>query len=135
MDKEKNGKEKERNKNTSHCLKVYRQMNRHTRYIEYERNQGKTVLFDERYIQDTGKSTLIENVIAARKIHIALNQALEQLPDDEAQIIDECFFLSEKVNYTKLAEKHGVSRQAYTQRKDRILKKLKKLVISNYKKL
>lgn len=123
------------NKKTSLVLSEYRQMCRRTTYIEYEQSKGRTVRFDERYVQDVRKSNLVEDIIAARNIHIALNKALEQLADDEAQIINECFFESERVNYTKLAQKHGVSRQAYSQKKNRILKKLKGLVISYYNEL
>lgn len=135
MDKENNANEKERNKNTSHFLKLYRQINRRTRYIVYERNRDKTVLFDERYTRDVSKSAVIEDVIKARNLHIALNKALAELPPHEYQIISECFFESNKPNLTKLSEKHGITRQVYTRKRDRILVKLRRLVISHYEEI
>ena len=121
------------NNDTPLILTEFKQMNCHTRYIVYERNRGRTVRYDDNYIQDSGKSVLIEDIITARNIHIALNKALAELSPDEYRIISECFFESNnKPNLTKLAKKHGISRQAYTSKRDKILIKLKSLVISHY---
>lgn len=114
-------------------------MDRQTRYIINERDGGKgrrkVVKFDERYMQDQSSPTLVEDIIIARNMHIALYRALADLTAEEDQIITECFFEETRVNYTKLAKKHGISRQAYCQRKKKILKKLKLLVISYYEEL
>ena len=112
-------------------------MDRHTRYIIFERDTGKgrrkVVSFEERYMQEQSSPTLIEDLIRARNMHIALNRALSELTPEEDEIITECFFEKVKVNYTKLAKKHGITRQVYCRKKKRILQKLKKLVISYYK--
>lgn len=122
------------NEHTQKFQRKVQQMDRHTRYLLHERDNGKgrrkVVSFDERYMQSS--STTIEDLITARKMHIALNRALSELTAEEDEIITECFFEGTKVNYTKLAKKHGISRQAYCQRKKKILKKLKSLVISYY---
>lgn len=119
--------------------KRLQKMDRHTRYVLYERDSGKgrrkVVRFDERYMQSQSSPTLVEDIIAARNMHIALNQALTDLTAEEVQIISECFFEGAKVNYTKLAKNHNISRQVYCRKKNRILNKLKELVISYYNKL
>lgn len=120
------------NKENPHILKELKSMNRQTKYILVDRNRGKTVRFDDRYTRDISKSDVIEDVIKAKNLHIALNKALAELPPHEYQIISECFFESNKPNLTKLSKKHGITRQAYTRKRDRILVKLKKLVISHY---
>lgn len=113
-------------------LKECKKMARRERYL-YERDKGRLVRFDDSYTIDKTKSTLVEDLITARNIHTALHKALAELTADEYIIIDECFFSGyDKVNYSKLAEKHGISRQAYTRKLNRILKKLKKLFISYY---
>lgn len=112
-------------------LKECKKMARRERYL-YERDKGRLVRFDDNYTIDKIKSTLIEDLITARNIHTALNKALAELTVDEYTIIDECFFSNNKVNYSKLAKKHGISRQAYTKKLNRILKKLKKSFISYY---
>lgn len=135
-------KDKTENEN-SLILTEYKKMARRERYL-YERDKGRLVAFDDRYTQDSNtKNTFIEDLITTRNMHRALDKALRDLTPNEYIIIDECFFdgdnLEEdknhkkKVNYTKLAEKHGITRQAYKKRLDGILKKLKTLVISYYK--
>ena len=122
---------------TYNLQKKIQQMNRRTRYVLNERDYGKGkrkfIKFDERYIQQD--PMLVEDVISSRYLHIALNQALAELTADENEIITECFFESEKVNFTKLAKKHKVSRQAYCRKEKRILQKLKKSVVFHYNKL
>lgn len=119
--------------------KKLRQMNRHTRYLLHERDGGKgrrkVIGFDERYMQDESSSTLIEDMIIARNIHLALDRALSELTAEEDQIITECFFEGEKVNYTKLAKEHGVSRQVYCRKRKHILLKLKKSVMLHYEQI
>ena len=143
MDDKKN---KNKNENESSLiLTEYKKMTRRERYL-YERDKGRLVLFDDRYTQDSRtKNTFVEDLIITRNMHKALDKALRDLTLDEYIIIEECFFdggnLEEdknhkkKVNYTKLAQKHGISRQAYTKKRDSILKKLKELVIYYYKEL
>ena len=123
------------NKENPHILKELKSMNRQTKYIFVDRNRGKTVRFDDRYTRDISKSDVIEDVIKAKNLHIALNKALAELPLHEYQIILECFFESNKPNLTKLSKEHGITRQAYTRKRDRILVKLKKLVISHYEEI
>lgn len=123
------------NKENPHILKELKSMNRQTKYILVDRNRGKTVRFDDRYTRDISKSDVIEDVIKAKNLHIALNKALAELSSHEYQIISECFFESSKPNLTKLSQKHGISRQVYTRKRDRILVKLKKLVISHYEEI
>lgn len=121
--------------NPPFSLKNLKQMNRRTRYINYERDSGKgrrkIEKFEDGYTRDPSSDILIEDLIAARNMHIALDKALQDLSADEYEIISECFFEG-KVNYTKLAKKHGITRQAYTKKLKHILKMLKKLVISYY---
>lgn len=116
--------------------KKVRQLDRQSRYILFERDNGKgkrkVISFDEQYMQDQSSPTLIEDMIIARDMHLALDRALAELTAEENQIITECFFESEKVNYTKLAKKHGVSRQVYCRKRKRILLKLKKTVMLHY---
>lgn len=123
------------NKENPHILKELKSMNRQTKYILVDRNRGKTVRFDDRYTRDISKSDVIEDVIKAKNLHIALNKALAELSSHEYQIISECFFESSKPNLTKLSQKHGISRQVYTRKRDRILVKLKKLVVSHYEEI
>lgn len=115
------------------------QMDRRTRYVLYEKDGGKgrrkIIGFDERYMQDEGSPTLIEDMIIARDMHLALDRALAELTAEEDQIITECFFEGEKVNYTRLAKKHGVSRQVYCRKLKRILLKLKNSVILHYEQI
>ena len=116
--------------------KKLQQMNRRTRYLLHERDNGKGrrkfIGFDERYIQDESSLMLIEDMIIARDMHLALDRALAELSIEEEQIITECFFEGERVNYTKLAKKHGISRQVYCRKRKRILQKLRKSVITHY---
>ncbi len=113
-----------------------RQLDRRSRYILHERDNGKSrrkvIGFDERYMQDKSSPTLIEDMITARDMHLALERALSELTAEEDQIITECFFEGERVNYTKLAQKHGISRQVYCRKRKRILLKLRKSVILHY---
>ena len=95
------------NKENPHILKELKSMNRQTKYILVDRNRGKTVRFDDRYTRDISKSDVIEDVIKAKNLHIALNKALAELSSHEYQIISECFFESSKPNLTKLSQKHG----------------------------
>ena len=118
-----------------HILKELKSMNRRTKYILVDRSRGKMVRFDDRYIRDVSKPAVIEDVIKAKNLHIALNKALAELSSHEYQIISECFFESSKPNLTKLSQKHRISRQVYTRKRDRILVKLKKLVISHYEEI
>lgn len=118
--------------------KKVRQLDRQTRYILHEREGGKgrrkIIGFDERYMQEKSSPTLIEDMITARDMHLALDRALAELTAEEDQIITECFFEGErvKVNYTKLAKKHGISRQVYCRKRKRILQKLRESVITHY---
>ena len=95
--------------------KKLQQMDRRTRYVLHEKDGGKgrrkVIGFDERYMQDESSPTLIEDMITARDMHLALDRALAELTAEEDQIITECFFEGENVNYTRLAKKHGISRQ------------------------
>ncbi len=119
--------------------KKLQQMNRRTRYVLYERDNGKgrrkVIEFDERYMQDESSLMLIEDMIIARDMHLALDRALAELPIEEEQIITECFFEGERINYTKLAKKHGISRQVYCRKLKRILLKLRKSVILHYEQI
>ena len=85
------------NKENPHILKELKSMNRQTKYILVDRNRGKTFRFDDRYTRDISKSDVIEDVIKAKNLHIALNKALAELPLHEYQIILECFFESNKL--------------------------------------
>ena len=82
------------NKENPHILKELKSMNRQTKYILVDRNRGKTVRFDDRDIRDVTKPAVIEDVIKAKNLHIALNKALAELPPHEYQIILECFFVT-----------------------------------------
>ena len=75
------------NKENPHILKELKSMNRQTKYILVDRNRGKTVRFDDRDIRDVTKPAVIEDVIKANNLHIALNKALAELPPHEYQII------------------------------------------------
>ncbi len=114
---------------------ILKQMDRNTRYLLYEkeRGQGKVrrefVRFDERYIRSP---VSVEEMINRKNKRAALSRALTELSADENEIISECFFDSIKINFTKLGKKHGITGQAYKKRLDRVLIKLKKLVISYY---
>ena len=123
-------------KNPQNLQKKLQQLDRRSRYIIYERDKGKGKRrfekFDDRYTQKDGTVVLIEDLITARNMHIALDKALADLEDDEYQIILECFFEGKKPNFTKLGKKYGITRQAYSKRRKNVLKKLKKLVISYY---
>lgn len=116
-------------------LKEYKRMARRERYL-YERDKGRLVRFDDKYITSNAHNEFIEDLIIAKNMHIALNKALNDLSEDEYKIISECFYESGKrINYSKLAKRHGISRQGYTQNLKRILKKLKRLVVYYYNKL
>lgn len=108
----------------------YRKIKRRETYL-YEKDKGRLIKFDEAYIT-TGTSNTIEDFISKRNLHRALLQALKELDEVEYEIIQECFFADEKLNYSKLSKKHSVSKQAYTKKVKRILAKLKRLITLYY---
>lgn len=106
-------------------LKDYTQkVTREERYYFYEKNRGRLIHLNENFYAD--RSADIEETIRKQRIHKALVLSLNELNDLERQIIDECFF-GEKVTYTELASRHGVTRSVYMRKVDRILKKLRVL--------
>ncbi len=108
----------------------YRKMQRRETYL-YEKDKGRLIKFDEAYIT-TGTPNTIEDFISKRNLHRALVKALKELNEIEYEIIQECFFDCEKLNYSKLSKKHSISKQAYTKKVKRILIKLKKLITLYY---
>ena len=88
----------------------YRKMQRRETYL-YEKDKGRLIKFDEAYIT-TGTTNTIEDFISKRNLHRALVQALKELNEIEYEIIQECFFTDEKLNYSKLSKKHSISKQA-----------------------
>lgn len=111
------------NKNTGKC-------NSRETYL-YEKDKGRLIRFDEAYIT-TGTPNTIEDFISKRNLHRALAQALKELNEIEYEIIQECFFTNEKLNYSKLSKKHSISKQAYTKKVKRILAKLRNLITLYY---
>lgn len=83
-------------------------------------------------IEDTVEYSLdkkAERFEMNRKIS-ALKKALLDLSDGERQMIKECFFFKgRKLPYKVLAEQYGITRQAYCKRLDKLLAKLKPMVI------
>ena len=116
MDNNKNNREYHQN-----FQQKVQQMDRHTRYIIFERDTGKgrrkVVSFDERYMQEQSSPTLIEDLIRARNMHIALNRALADLTPEEDEIITECFF--EKPESVKLSKVQNGKQDLKTQRPKR----------------
>ena len=109
--------------------KEVKKMTRRERYL-YEREKGRIVVFDERYI---GSSELVEDIINGRNLMTALRKALQLLNENEYQIIYEIFFESNrKPNYTRLAQRHNISRQCYCRKVSRILLKLRQLIADFY---
>ena len=60
--------------------------------------------------------------------------AIQSLPEDERQLINDLFFLDKRKSEQEIASSVGVSKQAINKRKEKILKKLKKLVVMPLKK-
>lgn len=60
----------------------------------------------------------------------ALKKALSDLSNDERQMIRECFYFDGKKRppFKCLAQRYGISRQAYCKRLDKLLVKLKPIV-------
>lgn len=122
-------------KTASDIPEILKQMDRDTRYLLYEKDRGhgkvcrEFVRFDERFIRSP---ISVEEMINRKNKRVALFKALSEMSGEENEIISECFFDNIKVNYTKLGRKHGITGQAYKKRLDRVLIKLKKLVISYY---
>lgn len=109
------------------------EMKKHARREQYlyERDKNRVIQFNDEVCADS--KSIIEDVINTRNLHIALKQSLDKLSDNEKQIIFEVFFESSaEPNYTKLAERHGVSRQCFTRKLNRILAKLKVLINNCY---
>lgn len=111
---------------------VKRYMKRCDDKDEYYRNvvAKRFINYDdylEEYISDVEDT--IEYSLDRKSEIIALKKALKNLSDSERQIINECFFFEgKKPTYTDLAKKYGISRQAYTAKLDRLLKRLKTIV-------
>ncbi len=124
--------------NSHLILKDYKKrVKRQERYYLYERDKrrlikckGKVIKFDDSYIFDI-KAESVDEIIRKQHMHQALMSALKELTDFEQQIIDECFF-TDKKTYTELSKSHNISRQAYTKKLHRILKKLRTLIESYY---
>lgn len=71
----------------------------------------------------------VESIIEKTELLNALRFALDQLSEEEQQIIAENFFFSKKKPIqAKLAQKYGITRQAYAKRLKKILKKLKRII-------
>lgn len=110
-------------------LKEYKQkVARAERYYFYEKDKGRLIHLNENYYAD--KSADVVETIQKQHLHKALMVALGELSDMERQIIDECFFEenSEKVTFTELAKRHGISRPVYKRKLGRILDKLKEFI-------
>lgn len=132
-------KEDDKEKIPPQIISEYRKMLRREIYLS-ERDRGRLVRFDDRYTQGS-KHEFLEDLIIAEHMHIALNKALNDLPDNEYEIISDCFFVADErfvkkdsgePNYSALAKKYGVTRYIFIQKLKRILKKLKKLVVLYY---
>ena len=101
---------------------LQRQMDRHERYMtERDISHGVTKL-------DGKTSSLketVEQVLLERQLKAALWYALSHLSPPEFDIVEEYFFLREPSETLEiLGARHGISRQAYSARLKRILKKL-----------
>lgn len=72
----------------------------------------------------------VEALYEKRQLHTALYKALKELSAEELQIINECFFFVgiKRQPYKTLAQIHGISRQAYCKRLDKILAKLRVII-------
>ena len=83
-------------------------------------------------IEDTVEYSLDKKseLLELNKRITALNKALSDLSDSERQMIKECFFFEgKKLSYKDLAEQYGITRQAYCKRLDKLLAKLKPMVL------
>ncbi len=112
-------------------LQELKKFDRRVKYL-YERDKGRLLRYDDAYISD--KSATVEDLIDKKNLHISLQKALNKLSDTEYQIIQECFFSNERVNFSKLCKKYNITRQVYIRKEKRILSKLKKLVTYYYNK-
>ena len=124
-------------------LKAYkRKTKRQERYLLYEKdyrhNHKRIISFDEGVI-DIDKSRMLADeksdinyVLSQRELHKTLLNALDSLSMAERTIIDECFFEDAKrLSYEELGKRHNVSRQVYTRKLQRILRKLRQLIEQN----
>lgn len=74
----------------------------------------------------------IVKTLSAEELHKSLLAALSYLSDLERIIIDEVFFYSgKKPSLEELGSKHNISRQCYTRKLNRILRKLRTLIEQN----
>lgn len=83
-------------------------------------------------IEDTVEYSLdLENeIFESDKKIIALKKALSDLSDSEMQMINECFFFEgKKSSYKDLAKQYGITRQAYCKRLNKLLSRLKPMVL------
>ena len=91
--------------------------------INEENEEGLT---GEEIIPDSSHDVELEVVM---KISLEnLREALKSLTEDEMDLIQALFLDASPMAATKYGELHGVTQQAVSKKKDRILKKLKKLL-------
>lgn len=110
-------------------LKDYnRRVKRKEKYYFYERDKGRIIRFDDSYYKDQNADIIetLNNIY----LHKALLNALKELNSLETQIINECFF-DEKRTFTDLSKIHNISRQAYVKRLNKILIKLRGLIVNS----
>lgn len=101
---------------------LQRKMDRHERYqTERDLSHGVSPLNETvSSLKDT-----VEYVLLEQQLKTALWYALSRLSPTEFDIVEECFFLREPSETLEvLGKRHGISRQAYSARLKRILKKL-----------
>ena len=83
----------------------------------------------EQEVQFAGEAESVEETVLWKLQYEQLHKALSLLPDDERELIDRLFFQGQTER--EAAECMGIYRNAVHKRKNRILKKLKKIFEKN----
>lgn len=120
--------EQERLRRQENNYNLTRYVNRSKKKEQYYKKNIQPRLLSYEAIATTlsDEKDNVENVFDKAELLRALRMAMQELTEDEQQIISDNFFCQEKKRSRReLAEKYGITRQAYDKRVKKILKKLR----------
>ncbi|HGH7602123.1 TPA: sigma factor-like helix-turn-helix DNA-binding protein [Streptococcus pyogenes] len=112
--------------------KVYWREREHEKYLEQVDKKNHLLFFssldhDGHFVDNiVDESVDVEKIVETQMMIEALRDAISKLNDEERDIIDRLYFNDETL--TGVARVKGVTYQSIQWRKDRILRKLKKIL-------
>lgn len=115
------------NKSNEISKKHIKRVRRQEKYLFIERDKSRRVSYNDAIMAD--KNADVIDTISRNNQHKALMFALTKLNSKEKQIIDECFF-EEKRSFAELSKLHNISKPAYWRKLQRILLKLRGIIVS-----